>query len=345
MSNVKRRIAFTLVELLVVIAIIGILIALLLPAVQAAREAARRTECNNHLKQLGLAFHTHHDVHKFFPSLGRDDSYYPTYRYTGSSGPAAEWTDPCGPPEIAPRQDVGWGFQILPYMEQGAAYEGTGGSTPEEKIRVTITQVIPTHYCPSRRGADGWPTGNAHMTTYKNDGPHDMLDVEIGMTDYAACCNPNNWSGLLNLPQFNASADIRQAGFSRHGFQGFGALLRTQFYSTTAVDKKTIGFQGLRDGSSNTLLIAEKRANMSDWTGDWNDDGYFSGWDRDTVNRADLPPLPDADGTGRRFGSAHPSGLNVGMCDGSVQFVPYTVDQIVWGRICHRDDGVPFTMP
>jgi prepilin-type N-terminal cleavage/methylation domain-containing protein len=347
MSRAKRRIAFTLVELLVVIAIIGILIALLLPAVQAAREAARRTQCNNHLKQLCLAFHTHHDVHKFFPAGGRGNNYHITYQYTGSSGPAAEFTDTCGPPEIAPRQNAGWGFQILPYMEQQALFEGAGGTTPEEKITVAYQGVIPTHFCPSRRAPE---TRDAvpDQDTYKNDSPHPVGSLESGMTDYAGCCHTSNsdhWSGLQDLPNVNSTADVEALGFSAKGWQGDGAVLRTRFYHNNPM-KKTIGFQALRDGSSNTLLISEKRANLDNWTANWNNNGYYCGFNADTIRRADRPPLPDAPGTTQmRFGSSHPSGLNVGLCDGSVRFCPYTVDQIVWARICHREDGVPFTMP
>src|SRR5687768_4677827 len=91
----KRTGAFTLVELLVVIAIIGVLVALLLPAVQAAREAARRSQCSNNLKQIGLAFHNFHDVRNSFPPL----------RIAGAEGWASCWV------------------LILPYMEQNAAYD------------------------------------------------------------------------------------------------------------------------------------------------------------------------------------------------------------------------------
>src|SRR5450432_2122552 len=111
-SRLTRRgafLGFTLIELLVVIAIIGILVALLLPAIQAARESARRTECKNKLKQIGLAMQNHVDTYKVFPTGGAE--YNPLIsNYLDSSG------KPYGPD----KQGLGWAYQILPYMEEGA---------------------------------------------------------------------------------------------------------------------------------------------------------------------------------------------------------------------------------
>src|SRR5262245_26140759 len=106
LSDRRVRGAFTLVELLVVIAIIGVLVALLLPAVQAAREAARRMQCQNHLKQIGLAFHNHHDVFGHLPTGGWG------WGWVG---------DPDSGPGI--RQPGGWCFNILPYVEGKNIYD------------------------------------------------------------------------------------------------------------------------------------------------------------------------------------------------------------------------------
>src|SRR5580704_8904340 len=105
----SRR-GFTLIELLVVIAIIAVLAALLLPAVQAVREAARRTQCTNNLRQIGLAFQMHHDLWKYFPTAGGDWGTPPTYIN--------------GSPAIGAKQGAGWGFQILPYIEGESAWRG-----------------------------------------------------------------------------------------------------------------------------------------------------------------------------------------------------------------------------
>ncbi len=125
-----KRSGFTLVELLVVIAIIGVLVALLLPAVQAAREAARRSQCQNNLKQMGLGLHNHHDVHKVFPTGGMD--YYSARTYAN------------GGPEVTTRQGWGWLYQLLPFIEQQNLWENTN----EAFIRAT---PVKTYFCPSRR--------------------------------------------------------------------------------------------------------------------------------------------------------------------------------------------------
>src|SRR5206468_11059272 len=106
--------AFTLVELLVVIAIIGVLVALLLPAVQSAREASRRSKCTNNLKQFGLAFHNHHDTLGIFPDGGEnwDPVAWPRVMLNGT-------------PATAPKQNWGWGYQILPYIEQSGVWNSS----------------------------------------------------------------------------------------------------------------------------------------------------------------------------------------------------------------------------
>ena len=101
MVSKRKRLAFTLVELLVVIAIIGILVALLLPAIQAARESARRSQCQNNLKQLGIASHMFHDTYKFLPSAGWGD-----------------WWVGCPDQGMGERQPGSWAYQLLGFIEE-----------------------------------------------------------------------------------------------------------------------------------------------------------------------------------------------------------------------------------
>jgi prepilin-type N-terminal cleavage/methylation domain-containing protein/prepilin-type processing-associated H-X9-DG protein len=293
----SRYTGFTLVELLVVIAIIGVMVGLLLPAVQAAREAARRTQCVNHLKQIGIAVHNHHDTFKILPHGGWHWSSPPEY----TSG---------GAPEIAPRQGAGWAFQILPFLEQDAIWQGSGQATLEEKQIQAIGARVPGYFCPSRRS----PQAHIAAAWYGPPGTY-----AHGQIDYAGSCSTNQ-----------------------------GAIVRA---NDANIDNRTVAltFASITDGTSNTLLVGEKRLNSLQVGNIQSDDneGYSSGWDHDVMRFSDRAPLPDGrsgDGN-QRFGSRHPGVFNVVLVDGSVRNLSYTIELEIFTRIGNRRDGQAFSWP
>jgi prepilin-type N-terminal cleavage/methylation domain-containing protein/prepilin-type processing-associated H-X9-DG protein len=283
---------FTLIELLVVITIIGILAALLLPAVQSVREAARRSQCMNNLKQIGLAFHAHHDLWRYFPTAGGDWGTPPTYIN--------------GSPAIGAKQGAGWGFQILPHIEGEAAWRGGSATTDNARQRVAVAAVFPVFFCPSRRA----PTTVAYADTYISQGPNDP--VTHALLDYASN-NLNDGNGAIRA-------------------NGFGPPL---------------GIVDMRDGTSTTLLVSEKRLNLYyAGKGARSDDneGYTGGNDWDSMRSANLQPAPDTnqpttENGYAEFGSSHRSGMNVLFADGSVRHVSYSIDQTVFQRLGTRADG------
>ena len=167
-SRQLQRAAFTIVELLVVIAIIGVLVGLLLPAVQNARESARNATCKNQLRQIGLAFLTHHDAHKIFPTGGNDWSTPPTYNG--------------GRPTTGRLQDASWAFQILPYIEAASIWNGVG-SDDQSRSSSAIAATIPTYFCPTRRG----PQTVKYTSSTMYVAPTYSLSGELthGLMDYA----------------------------------------------------------------------------------------------------------------------------------------------------------------
>ncbi|MEX0641386.1 MAG: DUF1559 domain-containing protein [Pirellulales bacterium] len=306
---------FTLVELLVVIAIIGILVALLLPAIQSAREAARRTECLNHLKQLGIGFLLHHDAQKFYPTGGWGE----------------HWT---GDPDrgYGNKQPGGWHYNILAYIEEDAVYDLGRGLKGQFKLNAAAQRLqiaLPIYYCPSRRPAqitpsakDVGPSGavyNCNITNLK----------EWAKLDYAISRGDNcGWSGA---PKSYAEADASP-------ITGKNSPAGITCFQSEVESKK------VTDGTAKMIMIGEKNLRADKYEeshccGD--DQGLYLGINSDDARKSNLQPEPDRAGFDAwdSFGSAHPGAFNVVMCDGSGHSISYEIDLTVFKYLGIRDDG------
>lgn len=351
--STKRRHGFTLVELLVVIAIIGVLVALLLPAVQAAREAARRTECKNRLKQIGLSIQNFVDAKKMLPTGG--DAIFPVIANY------LQGNSPLGPD----KQGIGWGFQILPYLEQGALY----GITTQADLQST---VIPGYFCPSRRApakiqdvispllqvtlsdfAGVMPCGYANATLAERYYP-----IGVGAT-------PADSDQLRKTRFFGAFGSNATHILSVPDNETYmGAIVRTPHRATCnrgvcvrtrAKDAPSpVKLQQVEDGTSNTILVGEKfiRPDLHEGGSSSDDRGWSDGWDPDSMRSTCFPPMADASaaamarndlyGAGAEvvnFGSSHSGGFNVVFVDGSVHTIAYEIDPMTFDNLGDRRDG------
>jgi prepilin-type N-terminal cleavage/methylation domain-containing protein len=343
----RNRFAFTLVELLVVIAIIGILIALLLPAVQAAREAARRTQCINNLKQLGLACHNYQENNSALPPSRADD------------GPT-------------------WCVYLLPYVEQGALWEEYDFTLPWPRQTAPAAKTsLAAYICPTRRtpqmstqGDDfsgigdwpGFPGGTSFPGIPHNPGP-------VG--DYAAClgttlnddAQPNPWEQGGGQPPSRGGN-----GAFGHKIRQPGEFTNVPLPSNYKPSPGPLRTSDMLDGTSNTFFFGEKHVherNFGRKTGpNWPtsttvqncfDNCMYHGDDNRTSGRAvGNSPTPGLGGNiplargaepclsgGNQFGSWHPAGVNFVLGDASVRSFSFSTSLTVLGKLATRKGGEP----
>jgi len=304
---------FTLIELLVVIAIIAVLIGLLLPAVQAAREAARRAQCVNNLKQIGLAMHNYIDVNGSFPM-----------------GDAFSLTDDSPPKWV--RQNFGPFLAMTQFYEQGNIYNSLNTSVMIYVWENSTTNGFAVNmlWCPS----DGKVIGLRYPGQPDDGwGPNGSSPVPMTYSSYACNAGPLYYhAGRDDVPQALVS---QNAGIFFHVGAPPGYIQGSQNARLAPVN-----LSGITDGTSNTILAGDKSyGKVADFTDDpFGPNWWTSGLLGDTTFSTFFPPnffkkwapekteFPE----GRRYTntahSSHPGGVNMAMCDGSVRFIKDTVN-------------------
>lgn len=296
----NNRSGFTLVELLVVIAIIGVLAGLLLPAVQMARQSARRTQCTNNLKQIGLAIQNFHDTRRFIPPSRPADGF------------------------------LTWHVFLMPYMELNNLADRLNWQLPyAQQDQQALQAGVPVYVCPSRR-----PAG-------------DLSAFEIGGKPIGVCGDyAGNAGSVFGEDGYNINFGFRSeangvfnSGFPKDNPVVDGVLQRYRGRYT---------FASIRDGLSQTIFVGEKAVNIRKMNepGGLGDGCMYNGDEPGTCMRVGGPlfgmakdKYPEPPQTWTVFGSFHPQVVNFAIGDGSVQAIPITIDETVFGHLCDRDDG------
>jgi Protein of unknown function (DUF1559) len=317
MRSPADRHGLTVIELMVVIACIALLLALMLPAVQYSREAARRTTCQNQLRQIAMAMHAHEGAHRHLPTGGWG------WRWTGEPDRG-----------FAESQPGGWVYNLMPFMELEDRHNiGLAELHPARAQALSANAAMPIvgFNCPSRRSAT--PLSFVHPVDFVNmDRP-----TTVARSDYAACSGdtaPDPSGGRGRGPVSQAEGD--SPAFVWVETDRNGCIFR----------RSRITFGEIRDGLSNTYLVGEKYVARRDYgTGmAQNDDQHlFVGYDSDTLRTTDpnYPVLSDgADVTSdHSFGSNHANGCYMALVDASIHFVSQNVNLRIHQTRGNRYDG------
>lgn len=331
---------FTLVELLVVIAIIGILVALLLPAVQAAREAARRMQCGNNLKQIGLALHNYHDSYKHFP---------PARIRTNNAGVNAWNTN-----------NISWLARILPQIEQQPLYDQINFELWDGQAQPAIYGVVLSPYrCPSDPGKGSFPwtdpggTRRIGNPLLQDHGPTNYVgcvghDVELRdstnsrgfLTRSEADAVTKRGTGMINMASFIDGTSNTLAVSEciiGHPRDTNNSSLTTQAHADTVTQQN--------NGCGTTLMTGSTtRARGISWFR-----GYEPASMAFTSVMSPNANLWDCGNNSNTFigaaRSVHPGGVQATMADGSIQFFSETIDWNTWKFLGGMNDGVPVSVP
>ena len=352
----KCAMGFTLVELLVVIAIIGMLVGLLLPAVQQAREAARQMQCNNHLRQLALAALNVETSSRTFPSGGWG------YLWMGDPEGGLNWGQPGS-----------WCYTLLPALEQNALFQlPADGQMPEKpsdihqsKVIEVMSTPVSVFNCPSRRPSQLYTTRTTSMRNATMPSPSMKGDYVANFGAYRTL-EGGFGAGNPSVPGPTTS-EIQEMRQKKKSWPDYSPQNTGICYMFSKV---TIG--EIRDGLSNTILYGEKGIDptfyteykVGERTSFTNDYCDFAGegdaevtrstyggyYDNNNVFQSSSSRLPMQDrlgyhDCGNRFGSAHAGSLGAALCDGSVQRISYSVEPEVWHCLGNKSDGKPFTLP
>jgi len=339
-----RRKAFTLIELLVVIAIIAILIALLLPAVQQAREAARRTQCKNHLKQLGLALHNYHDTHRLFPPayIGSPTQ---TGTHAGVTFPDDNFNGPSG---------FAWGTLLLPYLDQAPLYNGLNFSLPcwDAAHANAAKTKLSVFLCPSTSGGeDGFVVEK--WTTGTSSAPHTPVPFspQLFFAHAHYLTNAGVHQPWGRDPAYSTDFSVPEP---------IPAIGQTVTQDGPFYRNSRIGVASVTDGLSNTVFLGEHSSKLSNktwygtvpyaatcpkpgWPSDCNSAGCLvgahSGPDThdhpQVIIHAPNHPFGHTD----EMYSEHLGGAHVLLGDGSVRFVSQFIDAFAWVALSTRNGG------